>query len=271
SILFYLSAVGLGMWFSSGFKFEDKRNFFMWILYPVSLAFITAHEFFKFRIRIDGIQLLSGDYHFLIFPYSAFLFLLAMNFLPRKSDNWLSRRIKIISKSTYHILLTQIFGYAIITAYWGTHYSIEAGFNIFDTLDLIIVWIFFISFGIWWYNIDKNKNILRKILYYVNFFIIFSSLLFLITWLQVLWVPIPLIIIFGYSIAVLIRRIITRKPVNIKILSLWTLFLSVTFLMMILQVSVLHPNEFWYTLIPIGALFGVASIFTLLDYLQRKE
>jgi len=270
SVLFYLPAVGLGMWFSFGSEFEAKRNFFMWFLYPISLAFITAHEFFKFRIRIDGIPLLNGDYHLLIIPYSAFLFLLAMNFLPRNSDNWLSRLIKIISNSTYHILLTQILGYAIITAYWGTHYSIEAGFNVLDILDLIIVWIFFISFGVWWHNIERNKSVPRRILYYTNFFIIFSSLLLFITWLQLFWVPIPLILIFGYAIGVLIRRFITRKPLTIKVLSLWTLFLFITSIMMVLQVSVLHPNEYWFTLIPIVSLFIIATAFTIMEYLLRK-
>jgi peptidoglycan/LPS O-acetylase OafA/YrhL len=271
SILFYLSAVGLGMWFSFSHKFEDKRNFFMWILYPVSLAFITAHQFFDFRIRIDGIPLLSGDYHFLIFPYSAFLFLMAMNFLPRKSGNWLSRSIKLISKSTYHILLTQILGYAIITAYWGTHYSIEAGFGILDVLDLILVWIFFISFGIWWYNIDKYKSISRRIIYYINFFIIFLSLLLIITWLQLFWVPIPLIIILFYSFFLLIARLITSKPIKIITLSIWTLFLFTTFLMTILQVSYLQPNKYWLTLIPIILLFFIAATVTALEYTLKKE
>ncbi len=268
SILFYLPAVGLGMWFSFGHKFEDKRNFFMWILYPVSLAFITAHEFFKFRIRIEGVSLLSGDYHLLIIPYSAFLFLLAMYFLPQKPDNWLSRRIKVISNSTYHILLTQILGYAIITAYWGTHYSLEAGFEILEILDLIFAWILFVSFGIWWFKIDKNKNISRRILYYTNFFIVFSSLILLITWLQLFWVPIPLLIIVVYAIAVLIRRIFTRKPVKIGTLSLWTTFILTNFIIMIIQVTTSPSNQLWLILIPL--MIG-AIIITVLEYFPKNR
>ncbi|MHA1509872.1 MAG: acyltransferase family protein, partial [Promethearchaeota archaeon] len=54
NILFYLSAVGLGMWFSFGHKITEKRNLFMWILLPISLLYIIAYQFFDFRFMIDG-------------------------------------------------------------------------------------------------------------------------------------------------------------------------------------------------------------------------
>ncbi|MHA2218099.1 MAG: acyltransferase family protein [Candidatus Hodarchaeales archaeon] len=270
SVLFYLSAIGLGMWFSFGHKLEDRRNFFMWIIYPISLAFIVAFQFFGFRIIIGGVPLLRGDYLFLIFPYSAFLFLLAMKFLPQKSEGRISKAISLIGKSTYHILLIQIFGFGMIFAIAGTHYVFDVGFRPDDFLDLIFAWIMFISFGILWYKIDRNKDILRRSLYYINLFIIFASLLIFILWIQVFWVPIPLLIIIIYAIIALITSVIIRKPFDTKILGLWTMFLLTTFLMLILQVVVLQSNIFWVSFVPIGVTLVLAIIETFVVYVSKK-
>ena len=277
SILFYLSAVGLGIWFSFGYKLEDNRNFFMWFLYPISLAFIVVYQFFSYRIMVGDVPLLRGDYHFLIFPYSAFLFLLAMKLIPQTSEGPLSRSIKLISKSTYHILLTQILGYGMIFAFWGTHYAIDVLVTIpldrYETiellealLNLISAWILFISFGILWYKIDQNKNLYRRILYYLNFFIVFASILFLMFWVQEAWVPITLVIIIVYAVIALITTYIIKKPLKTKILSLWTLFLLMTFVMMILQVQVFQSNESWIPLIIVAAFLLIAVVGTILDY-----
>ena len=56
--------------------------------------------------------------------------------------------LTLIGKSTYHILLIQILGYGMITAYWGTHYAIDSGFGPDVILDMITAWAIFISFGI---------------------------------------------------------------------------------------------------------------------------
>ncbi|NVM35185.1 MAG: acyltransferase family protein [Candidatus Lokiarchaeota archaeon] len=270
SVLFYLSGIGLGMWFSFGHNLKSKRNIFMWILFPISLAFCIAYQFFAFRIRIDGVSLLRGDYHFLIFPYSAFLVLLALKFLPQKSEGRISRVISMIGKSTYHILLIQILGYGMITAVWGTHYAIDVGFGPDKILDMIFAWLLFIPFGVLWYKIDKKKNLLKRVLYSINLFIVFVSLLFLTFWGQVFWVPIPLLIILIYAIAALLTNFIIKKPLKTNSLSLWTGFLLMTFIMMVLQMSVLQPNEAWITLIPIGIVLTLAVVGTILDYMNSK-
>ncbi|MFW9900995.1 MAG: acyltransferase family protein [Candidatus Thorarchaeota archaeon] len=269
SFLIHLSAVGLGMWFSFGHELKSKRNIFMWILFPISLAFIISYQFFNSRIRINGINLLPGDYHFLIFPYSAFLFLLAMKFLPQKSELGISRAITLIGKSTYHILLTQILGYGMITAYWGTHYSIYVGFGPEKILDMIVAWILFISFGILWYKIDQTKDLPRRILYYINFFIIFSSLLFLSFWAQGFWIPIPLLIIVLYAIVALIANFAIRKPLNNKVLFSWSVFLVTTYIMMILQVVVFQSQEFSISLFFISYSLLAAFIGTALWYSRK--
>ncbi|MFW9820911.1 MAG: acyltransferase family protein [Candidatus Thorarchaeota archaeon] len=279
SVLFYLPGIGLGIWFSFGYKLNEDRNFFMWLLYPISLGFIIAHQFFAFRIRIDGVSLLRGDYHLLMIPYSAFLFLLAMKFLPQKSNKRIARGVSLISRSTYHILLIQILGYGMITAFGGTHYALDTLITlpldmneifllIEYIVELIIVWITFISFGILWYKIDQNKNVLRRILYYFNLFIVFSSIFFLTFWAQTptIPVPIPLLIIFVYAIAGLITYIIIRKPFKTRVLGMWTLFLIGTFTFVILEILVLSPNYYWISWISMSILLISAIFITILDY-----
>jgi hypothetical protein len=281
SVFFYLPAIGLGLWFSFGYKLNDNRNFFMWIIYPISLAFMTVHQFFAFRIRVDGLPLLRGDYHLLIVPYSAFLFLLAMKFLPKNPHGRLSRGISLISKSTYHILLTQILGYGMVFAFWGDHYAVNTLITfplslndasvIFDSVvNLVAVWILFISFGILWYKIDQNKNTLRRVLYYLNFFIVLSSVMLFTFWLQAFWIPIPLIIILAYAIGALITRYAIKRPFNTKILGLWTLVLVTTFTMMILQVVFFQTHEYWITMFSIGASLTIAITGTILDSIQNR-
>ncbi len=269
SILFYLSAVGLGIWFSFGHKLTIKRNLFMWIIFPISLAYLIAYQFYGFRFRIEGFPLLRGDYHFLVFPYSAMLVLLAIRFLPQKSDWRISKSISLIGKSTYHILLTQILGYGMITAWWGTHYGMAAPFNPFDMIDLVALWIIFIGFGILWYKIDHQEDLIRRILYYFNFFIVFVSILLLSFWSQGFWVPIPLMIINIYAIAALIIHYVVRKPIKTRILALWTIFLLMTFITVILQIEFFQPNEFWILLIPIGAYLIFAIIYTVFYRLPK--
>ena len=145
----------------------------MWILYPISLAYIVTYQFFGYRIMIDGVRFMRGDYNLLVFPYSAFLILLALKFLPKKSNLRISRTISLISKSTYHILLTQILGYGMINAWWGSHYGMYLPFEPTDIIDLVALWGLFVWFGILWYKIDHQKDYRKKILHYMNFFIIF--------------------------------------------------------------------------------------------------
>ncbi|MHA1931353.1 MAG: acyltransferase family protein [Promethearchaeota archaeon] len=270
SVLFYLSAIGLGMWFSLDHNLQSNRNIFVWFLYPISLAYITAFQFFGFRIMIGDVPLFRGDYNFLVFPYSAFLFLLAMKFIPKKSNGRISRSISLIGKSTYHILLIQILGFGIVYAYAGTHYAIDVPFTLDQILDLIFVWIAFISFGVLWYKIDQKKQLARRVLFYINLFIIFPSLLLLILWIQGFWVPIPLVIIIGYSIAALITHYIIKRPLETKALSLWTLFLLITFITLILQVTVFNPGDFWIFLIPIMVFLIVAIVGTVLVYKTKN-
>ncbi len=267
NILFLLSGVGLGLWFSFGYKLTAKRNAFMWILFPISLLYLIGYQFFGFRLQIDGIPFLRGDYHFLFIPYSAFLVLVGLQFLPNRSELRISKAFSLISRATYHILLTQILGYGIITAWWGTHYGMDLPFDPFDILELIILWILFISFGILWYKIDHQRNLLRRILYYFNFFIVFSSMLFFSFWIQMFWVPIPLIIIMLYAIIALAIHYIIKKPITTKLLAIWTGFLLITFISMIFQVEIPSSS----LILVLNTLLIILLIINLIYCFYRKK
>ena len=154
---FMLSAIGLGMWFSKKPNLFAKQNFFMWILFPLSLYYIIQFQFFDFRFDF----LMGSDYTLFVFPYSAFLVLLGIKLLPKKCDNWFAKAISTISKSTYHILLTQILYFAVAYLIYGNHYGASI-FGINTTYDLtiygylIINWIICIPCGVFWYLIDEK-------------------------------------------------------------------------------------------------------------------
>jgi hypothetical protein len=272
SFPFYLSAIGIGLWISFNRKPLSKRNLFIWILFPISLTYMISYQFFDFRFRIDNVSLIRGDYNFLVFPYSAVLILLAMMLLPRKSDNKFSRAISLIGKSTYHILLTQIFGYGVIYTLRGTHYLIGPGFTFMEALNLIYSWILFISFGVIWYKIDQEKKITRRLLYYVNFFLVFTILVFYIyislaqPLIAIEWVPIPFLIILIYAGAALIINFILKNPLKTSTLALWTSFLVYNFFMAILYIAILPPTEFLVQNISIGIYLIVVIVGTVLDY-----
>ena len=149
SIFFYLSAIGMGMWLSFNHKIDADRNETFLFLLPVSLFYMIMYQFFRI-----GIPIVRGDYHYLTFLYAAVLFMFAMKYLPEKSDGIISKGIKSISKATYHILLVQIFYYAIIIYLFGTHYLIDIHSRPIDFLYLIIAWIICVPLGVLWYKLE---------------------------------------------------------------------------------------------------------------------
>jgi len=168
--IFMLSAIGLGLWFSKNHNIFAKKNIFMWILFTLSFVYLIVNQFFEFRIGFE-----FGDYHLLIFPYSAFLILLGIKLLPKKvnDNNLFVKGIRIISKSTYHILLAQILYFAIVISIWGHHYGasifgIDIGYDpLVVFLYLLINWVICIPIGaLWWYGETRVREYrhLRKIL-----------------------------------------------------------------------------------------------------------
>jgi len=151
---FMLSAIGLGMWFSKKPNLFAKQNLFMWIIFPISLYYLIQYQFFDFRF-----EFIRGDYNLFVFPYSAFLVLLGIKLLPKRWDNWFTKAISTIGKSTYHILLTQIIYFSVAYSLYGDHYEasifgINTIFNFTILESLIINWVICIPFGVFWYYID---------------------------------------------------------------------------------------------------------------------
>lgn len=109
-IFSFFSAIGLGLWFSSDDKITSLRNWFIWILLIVSLISMKNYTL----TQVQTFQWISGDYHFMFFPYSGFLFLLGMRYFPKNPHKIVKKVIRTISKSTYHILLSQILYFSIV-------------------------------------------------------------------------------------------------------------------------------------------------------------
>ncbi|MHA2206697.1 MAG: acyltransferase family protein, partial [Candidatus Thorarchaeota archaeon] len=161
NILFLLPAVGLGLWFTDGHGIREKRNRLMCLAVPLSLLYMIAFQFFDFRFQIFvgdyKYGFITGDYTFLVYPYSAMLFLLAMKFLPEAPRTIVGRLVQKFGKATYHILLTQILYYAIIYYYrpnfadigFGTSYTLHAAFFF---VNLMITF----GFGVVWYELEHR-------------------------------------------------------------------------------------------------------------------
>jgi hypothetical protein len=97
----------------------------------------------------------------MVFPYSAFLFLVAMKVFPKDSKSRVAKIIKTISRSTYHILLVQILYFAIVFALYGDHYGasifgINQSNDFIVYLYLIINWSICIPIGVFWWYIEQR-------------------------------------------------------------------------------------------------------------------
>jgi hypothetical protein len=127
NVIFYLPAVGLGLWFSRGHNLMNKRNWFMYIYAPVSFVFMFDYQTHWFSSMpgiigqfFTGIDtFIRGDYTLLFYGYAAFIFLIAMEALPQAASGRILRGIQKIGRASYHILLAQIFWYSIV--YYQTY------------------------------------------------------------------------------------------------------------------------------------------------------
>ncbi|MFW9818153.1 MAG: acyltransferase family protein [Candidatus Thorarchaeota archaeon] len=172
-ILMYVSALGIGMWFSKYQGIFSKKNLFVWILFPVSTLYMIAWEFFNFRLAFDGASIVRGDYNYLTFLYSGFIFLIALNFIPENPNQKVVKIFKFIGRSTFHIFLVQDIYYATSYIIHELAWSSISGISIVNILGittenflgnfilLIMNWIVCISCGVIWWYIDKRIIKLR--------------------------------------------------------------------------------------------------------------
>ena len=129
NIVFFLPAVGLGLWFSKGYCLREKRNWFMYIYLPISVMFMVDYvtispdthrgvlgslpnsigDFFNFVQ-----EFIVDDYTLIFYGYAAFLFLVAMMLIPKKATGSFQRFVQRVGRASYHILLFQIFYMSIL-------------------------------------------------------------------------------------------------------------------------------------------------------------
>ncbi len=182
NILFFLPAVALGLWFSRGFNLRMRRNWFMYLYAPISFIFMIDYasispltgrgiigslpnqvgEFFAFVQ-----EFIRGDYTLLFYGYAAFLFLLVMATINNTATGLLTRFIQRIGKSTYHILLFQIFWMSLV--YWSV--TPDAVYYAYiPDFEALLGWpnsLFYIPFylynlvisftgGLVWYEVEKR-------------------------------------------------------------------------------------------------------------------
>ena len=189
-----MSAIGMGIWLSQNQKLFSLRNILIWILGIMSGFCIFIYTFYENEpipyqwtyvtryLALKAQELLdwsNGDYNFIFFPYSALIVLLFLNILPKNPNGAVPRFITLISKSTYHILMVQIFYFSIVYNYflpmfgepaiWASVYPDIEWINLMF-YPINVVWTF--GWGIFWYWVEskyrekrkseKNKGLLKR-------------------------------------------------------------------------------------------------------------
>ncbi|WP_457559669.1 acyltransferase family protein [Candidatus Harpocratesius sp.] len=159
-----LSAIGIGLWFSTNYRWNALRNLYIWILFPIGLTYMIFNY-----LDILLIPFLFGDYHLFYFMYSAGLFLIAMRLIPKNPKGKVADFFRLISKATYHILLAQIFYFSIIYQFFLQMYDgISSTPDIFDGNPINYLWyyplnvIITFTLGITWYLAEKRFHQNRK-------------------------------------------------------------------------------------------------------------
>ena len=174
-ILLYLSAIGMGIWFSQNHELFSKRNLFVWILFPFCLIYMIAWDFFGFRLEINDSGLVRGDYNYLTFIYAALIFLIVLRIIPKNPKNVIAKGFSAMGKATFHIYLVQdlfyITLYLIYIDVWGLP-GFSGLVNVFGIASndfvtnlglLCLNWIICFSVGIfWWYGEKKLLNLIKK-------------------------------------------------------------------------------------------------------------
>ncbi len=182
NIVFFLPAVGLGLWFSKGYDLREKRNWFMYIYLPISVMFMVDYvtispgthsgvlgslpnifgDFFSF---VQGF--IIGDYTLIFYGYAAFLFLVAMMFIPEKATGTFQGFVQRVGRASYHILLFQIFYMSILyhsisfddaIHHQIPNFALEMGWP----SDLLYIPFYLINLticftgGLLWYGVEKR-------------------------------------------------------------------------------------------------------------------
>ena len=182
NILFFLPAVGIGLWFSREPALPSKHNWFVYPYLVISVLFMIDYAtispatgkgilgsmpnafggFFAFTQ-----DFIKGDYTLIFYGYAAFLVFATMLLVPQNASGLFQRFIKRVGKSTYHILLFQIFWMSIV--YWSVS-QVSVVEHTIPVFDVVLGWpslLFYIPFyllnlsiafagGMLWYEAEKR-------------------------------------------------------------------------------------------------------------------
>ncbi|MHA1453871.1 MAG: hypothetical protein ACTSRD_13500, partial [Promethearchaeota archaeon] len=173
-----MSAIGMGVWLSQDQKIFSLRNSLIWILGIISGFFIFIYSFYytdpipfewSDPLRFialkakNALQWSNGDYNFFFFPYSALIVLIFLTILPKEPKGKFARFITLVSRSTFHILMVQIFFFMILynwflpmfgnPAIWASVFTDVEWVNLmFWPLNVAITF----SLGILWYRFERK-------------------------------------------------------------------------------------------------------------------
>ncbi|UYP45882.1 hypothetical protein NEF87_002167 [Candidatus Lokiarchaeum ossiferum] len=158
SVFCLFSAIGMGLWLSIDHNMSSKHNVVIWILFPISLGYMIIAMIFPGLLFFP-----IGDYQMFYFPYSAVIFMCCMKLIPENPKGTVSEFIRKVSKSTYHILLAQIFYFSIVFQFFLIMTDGDAStLDIFDAAPLNYLWFFplnlVITFGIglFWNHLEEK-------------------------------------------------------------------------------------------------------------------
>ena len=175
NVLFFLPAVGIGLWFSKGYNIEAKRNWFIYPYLAISVFFmfdyatgvLSSHSSLFGQMMSFIQEFIRGDYTLLFYGYAAFLVVIVLIVVPNTATGAFQKFVQRIGKSTYHILLFQIFWMSLV--YWTV--SPDAVMHQYlPNFALILGWpspVFYIPFyllnlsvsftgGMLWYELERR-------------------------------------------------------------------------------------------------------------------
>jgi hypothetical protein len=193
SILFLFSGIGIGMWIGRYPSIDSIQNGILFVLWFCSTYYLLAYFKYGRSSAIPNFSWLRGDYHMLTFPWSAMIVLLVINIFPSSMRNKFADIIRLISKSTYHILLTQMLYFSFVY-----HFGLSI-FTIFDSEPWNYLWYFPLNvcltftIGIlWkraedWFYARKNEK---------NFKPFYYSLLIIGALAYILWISAQIYVFF---------------------------------------------------------------------------
>lgn len=175
NILFFLPAVGLGLWFSKNYDVRNRHN---WFVYPYLAfsEFLMLDYSTQFLSSGSGVigqtmsliqNFIKGDYTLFFYGYAAYFFLVTFTLLPQTASGAVQKFIERVGKSSYHILLFQIFWMSIV--YWSISQTAVVNHEIPDFAAILgwpSVW-FYIPFyllnlsvsfagGLIWYEVENR-------------------------------------------------------------------------------------------------------------------